>query len=183
MIREIELNGKIIQYNFQYKNVKNINLRIKADMTVNVSASRFVSLGDVEAFLVSKSDFILKALDKFSMRPCDEPCRCFDDTQIRKIIEDICQRIYPYYQKRGISYPQIRFRKMISQWGNCYPKRGILTFNTNLVYAPYECVEYVVYHEFTHFLQANHSREFYEELQIVCPDWKKKREMLKKIRL
>ena len=34
MIKEIVLNGKRIEYDLQRKNVKNINLRIKADRTI-----------------------------------------------------------------------------------------------------------------------------------------------------
>ena len=93
----------------------------------------------------------------------------------------MCREVYPYYEKKGVKYPQIKFRKMKSRWGSCHPTKGILTFNTNLIYAPIECVEYVVLHEFTHFLQANHSPKFYEELEQVCPDYKECRRMLKEI--
>ena len=72
---------------------------------------------------------------------------------------------------------------MVSQWGNCRAEKGILTFNTNLVYAPYECIDYVVLHEFTHFLQQNHSAQFYRELEKVCPDWKALKTRLKEINL
>ena len=34
MIKEMVLNGKRIEYDLQRKNVKNINLRIKADRTI-----------------------------------------------------------------------------------------------------------------------------------------------------
>ena len=60
---------------------------------------------------------------------------------------------------------------------------GILKFNTNLMYAPRECIEYVVFHEFTHFIEANHSARFYSELEKVCPEWKERRKILKNIRI
>ena len=62
-------------------------------------------------------------------------------------------------------------------------EQGKITFNTNLMYAPPECIEYVVLHEFCHFLQANHSKLFYAELAKVCPDWKEMRKMLKNINI
>ena len=74
-------------------------------------------------------------------------------------------------------------RKMVSQWGNCNSQKGILTFNINLMYAPPECVKYVAVHEFTHFLQPNHSDKFYKELSKVCPEWKNFRQKLKNIRI
>ena len=42
MIKEIKLNNTVIKYDLQYKKVKNINLRIKADGSVCVSANRKV---------------------------------------------------------------------------------------------------------------------------------------------
>ena len=82
-----------------------------------------------------------------------------------------------------IKYPEIKFRKMVSQWGNCRKEKGILTFNTNLIYAPYECIKYVILHEFTHLLQPNHSSAFYNELAKICPDWKMHRKKLSEISL
>jgi hypothetical protein len=70
---------------------------------------------------------------------------------------------------------------MISRLGSCQPKKSILTFNYALINAPISCVEYVVVHEFVHFLVANHSRKFYEQISVFLPDWQERRELLKKI--
>ncbi len=40
MIKKLMLGDKTLQYNLEYKNVKNINLRIHPDGTVNVSANK-----------------------------------------------------------------------------------------------------------------------------------------------
>ena len=77
----------------------------------------------------------------------------------------------------------IKFRKMKTRWGSCHTIKGILTFNTQLIYAPVECVEYVVWHEFSHFLQANHSDKFYDELRKVYPEWRASRKKLKEINI
>ena len=62
MIKEIVLNGKRIEYDLQRKDVKNINLRIKADRTIFLSANQRVSEQIIEEFIESKSEYILKAL-------------------------------------------------------------------------------------------------------------------------
>ena len=181
MIKEIELDGKKIEYYFLHKKVKNINIRIKPDMTVHVSASRFVSQREVENFLIEKSDFILRAIEKFSEKEV-EPLVCYrSEDELKNLILLLCHKAYPYYEKKLRAFPVIRFRKMVSRWGSCHPVKKIITFNTNLIYAPEECVKYVVWHEFTHFIYANHSKYFYDELIKVCPDWKRCRQMLKKI--
>ena len=60
------MNGREIVYLLERKKVKNINLRIKADRSIHVSAAARVSDKVIENFLISKTDFILKALDHYA---------------------------------------------------------------------------------------------------------------------
>ena len=69
---------------------------------------------------------------------------------------------------------------MTSRWGSCNFVRKILTFNYALINAPIECVEYVIYHEFTHFIEPNHSKKFYNQLAMFMPDWQERKMMLEK---
>ncbi len=181
IIKHLKLKNCIIKYELQYKKVKNINLRISADGKISVSAGRWVSQRKIESFLISKEDFIIRVLDKYRKKVPAPLKQYFAEEEICDVIQKICDRVYPYFKEKGIEYPQIKFRRMISQWGNCRKEKGILTFNKNLMYAPYDCIEYVVMHEFTHFLQPNHSRLFYNELSKICPDWKERRNLLKTI--
>lgn len=183
MIKEIELNNRTIQYELQYKNVKNINLRIKPDGSINVSANKRVPQKVIDDFIISKSDFIVRALEKYKNVPVKEQKQYFSEAELKEQILWLCKKAYPYYERRGIKYPEIKFRKMISRWGSCHTQKGILTFNVNLMYAPIECIKYVVYHEFTHFLQPNHSNKFYDELAMVYPNWKDCRKKLKEIHI
>ena len=183
MTKEITLNNRKIEYDLQYKSVKNINLRIKPDGAVCVSASRRVPLDVIEGFLLSRAEFILNALTRYEKR-CDVPqTQYFSETEVRGIILEFCQKAYPYFRAMGVDFPVIKFRKMVSRWGSCHPTKGILTFNINLMYAPPECIEYVVLHEFCHFLQANHSGMFYAELEKVCPHWRGCRKRLREINI
>lgn len=183
MIKNININGTEIEYTLEYKKVKNINLRIKPDCTVWVSANKNVSQKKIEEFVASKAEFVLKALEKYRSRACAANNVYRSHEQLVDTVMELCQRVYPYYESRGVRPPQIKFRKMVSCWGNCRPVKGVVTFSTNLIYAPPECVEYVVWHEFTHFLQANHSKLFYKELEKVCPDWKACRRKLREINI
>ncbi len=179
MKKEIILNGKSVCYEYTTKRVKNINLRIKPDGSIYVSSNDRVKESDIESFIISKKDFILNALEKFKGRTQPRPIQYFGEEELKETITSLCKKVYPYFEKRGVEYPVIKFRNMKSQWGNCYTKRAILTFSTNLMYAPFECVEYVVCHEFTHFIVQNHSDRFYMELSKICPRWKTLRKTLK----
>lgn len=60
-----------ISYELELKDVKNINLRIKKDGSVHVSASPSVPLDIIEAFLARKADFIIAAQKRFAERPAN----------------------------------------------------------------------------------------------------------------
>lgn len=227
MTRSIVLEGREIKYELLRKKVKRINLHIRADGSIWVSASNRVTVAEIERFMGKNTDFILKALDKFAAKGASaEPpqyetgdivrllgrdyeltvceggknsvClldgrirltvrdtsdyemkrKCLDGwlkKQCREVMEESCARLYPAFRKQGVAYPEIRIRTMKSRWGSCMPQKGVLTFNTNLIAAPRECVDYVTAHEFTHFLHPDHSKAFYESLAEMIPDWKQLR--------
>lgn len=178
MEKTVVFENKTITYTLVRKKVKNINMRIKPDGKVFVSANKWVSESFIDEFVLSKAKYILKTQEMYANR---EKKQYFLEEEIRAVILSLCEKAYPYFAARGVGYPEIKFRKMTSRWGSCNPAKKILTFNINLMYAPPECIEYVVWHEFTHFLQANHSKDFYAELEKVCQGWKICRKKLKNI--
>lgn len=177
MEKVIVLKGRRVTYSLERKKVKNINLRIRADGSVYVSAHKGVPQAVIDGFLISKADFILRAIDT-EKKPL---VQYFTEDEVRTLIRELCEKIYPYYKARGVGFPRIKFRKMVSRWGVCHTKKCSITFNTALMYAPVECIEYVVAHEFTHFLVPNHSGKFYDELEKICPDYRLRRKTLKEI--
>lgn len=66
MNRVLDLGGRPVEYTLTRKSVKNINIRVRADGTVGVSAPHRVSDRAVEEILVRRGDFILNALEKFA---------------------------------------------------------------------------------------------------------------------
>ena len=67
----------------------------------------------------------------------------------------------------------VTLRKMKSRWGSCRPKAGRMTFNLLLLYVPEECARYVIYHEFCHYLELNHSRHFWAHVAEYVPDYRR----------
>lgn len=62
MIRRIETDYGIIEYELEIKKVKNINLRVRPDMTVHVSANRRTSTRTIDDFVRSKAEMITTAI-------------------------------------------------------------------------------------------------------------------------
>ena len=100
------------------------------------------------------------------------------DEQCRTIFAEIISEIYPVFQKYGVSMPTLRIRDMETRWGSCLAKKGVITLNKRLLEAPRNCIEYVVMHEFCHFIHPNHSKHFYSFLAMLMPDWKERKRAL-----
>ena len=96
-----------------------------------------------------------------------------------RLCRDRLDALWPQFAAMGVPRPQMRMRSMRSAWGVCHPKKGYVTFNALLAAVPDVCLEYVVAHELTHFLHADHSPAFYAALAHVIPDWKKRRGTLR----
>ncbi|SHJ59564.1 hypothetical protein SAMN02745248_00506 [Hathewaya proteolytica DSM 3090] len=233
-VRHITQGNIHIQYTLMTKKVKNINLRIRSDGSVMVSASKNLSASYVDDFVRSKAAFIKKAIDRLEKKQvlnglesenygdgevflilgqefvlkvipqCKKNSVMVDENQLLLYIRDkneyknreklmkswirqnqqlvfskVCDEVYDVFKKYSVHKPLIRIRKMKSRWGSCQPVKGIITLNSKLFQVPLECIEYVVYHEFNHFLHPDHSKSFYDELDILLPGWTKREEMLK----
>lgn len=61
-------DGSEIQYELTRKPVRNINLRVKEDGTLRISANSRVSAARIEEFIISEQGFILRALERIKAR-------------------------------------------------------------------------------------------------------------------
>jgi len=103
--------------------------------------------------------------------------------ELKKILSKEVERIRGKYDaiiaEYHIKAPEIRYREMSSQWGNCRPKVSRVTLNTRLIHYPKVCLEYVMLHEYMHFLQPNHSKSFHALLKHYMPEYRQIEKMLK----
>lgn len=72
MIKRITLGKRTIEYELIRKNVKNINLRIKSDGTIHVSANKSVPVIAIEDFIIQKGEVILKSIDRFAEKKAED---------------------------------------------------------------------------------------------------------------
>ena len=77
IIRSVELSGRTLTYELYRGSYQNINLRVRGDGTVRVSASRFLSVAQIEELLRAKEAFLLRSLDRVAqtMLPPESPWR------------------------------------------------------------------------------------------------------------
>lgn len=78
--------------------------------------------------------------------------------------------------------PRLRLLKMEKRWGSCTAS-GDVILNPELIKAPTPCIDYVILHELCHLKHPNHSRAFFNMLDAVLPDWRKRKEQLEQVEL
>lgn len=132
-----------------------------------------VRKGFEESAVISGGKMVITVIDTELFERKEMLVNAMLAKECKKQVNELIAQLYPKFKSFGIPYPkEIRFKKMVSCWGNCRSDRRILTFNTHLVQLPKECIEMVVCHEFTHFLHSNHSKSFYSQLSKIMPSWK-----------
>ena len=96
MIKRIKLLNKEIEYDLQIKSVKNINLRIKPDKTITVSANSRVPESKIERFILEKQEFILRALEKYGkmQKSLPKPKQYIDGETIKVFGQDLTLKVF-----------------------------------------------------------------------------------------
>lgn len=88
------------------------------------------------------------------------------------------QRCAYYRSITGGAYTSVTIRDQKTRWGSC-SSRGTLSFNYRLIFAPPQVLDYVVVHELCHLTHMNHSKEFWNMVGSVMPDYQTQRKWLK----
>lgn len=81
-----------------------------------------------------------------------------------------------------IGFNKLTIKDLKSKWGSCSFNQNIV-INLNLVYLPKQYLEYVIIHEACHLKEKNHSRKFWNLVELHCPDFKNTRKELKKYKI
>lgn len=116
-----------------------------------------VSLGENKIFLSKNID-----LDKWFKK------------QALKIFSEHLENCYENFT-RSIPHPSLRIRKMKTRWGVCNTKTYVITLNLELITKDINCLDYVIYHELSHLVEANHSKRFWMVVEENFKDYKKYR--------
>lgn len=64
------------------------------------------------------------------------------------------------------------------RWGSCTPAGNIL-LNWRIFLAPTSIIDYVLAHELVHLKHMDHSKEYWETLQMLLPDYEQRKEWLR----
>lgn len=90
----------------------------------------------------------------------------------------ITARVEYYHSITGGHYTSITIRDQKTRWGSC-SSRGTLSFNYRLIFAPPKVLDYVVVHELCHLTHMDHSKNFWNMVGSIMPEYKEYRQWLK----
>lgn len=65
-------------------------------------------------------------------------------------------------------------RHLKQRWGSMSPGSRLM-LNRRLIEAPMDAIDYVITHELCHVTEPHHGAAFYELLQLVMPDWERRK--------
>jgi predicted metal-dependent hydrolase len=90
----------------------------------------------------------------------------------------VTKRIAYYSDKFKDTVTDIRVKEQKRRWASCTGKNAIL-FNWRCSMARIDVLDYIVVHEMCHMDHRNHSKNFWNRVEEIMPDYREKHEWLK----
>ena len=105
--------------------------------------------------------------------------KIFEQYYTDKGLERIKKRVEYYAPKVGVVPTSVKVKDMGFRWANC-TKSNNLNFHWKCMMAPPKIIDYIIVHELCHIHQKNHTDVFWNEVDKVMPDYRERKEWLKK---
>ena len=174
--RVVDTPHGALTYLLVKKRVKNLNLRLNRQGQAILSVPLRCPEEQADGFVREKSAWIVRNQPALPTQPLPV---AVDRETCKQLLGEAVLRVYPLVSEAGVGLPQVRVRKMKSQWGNCHYRQGYITLNAALARCPQELRDYVALHELVHFLHHDHGPGFYAAMDQRMPDWRQRRKALR----
>ena len=102
----------------------------------------------------------------------------FKDWYIQKATEEILPRVQLHADRLGVKFNLAKITNSKYCWGSCTPSDNV-NFNWRLVKAPMAVIDYIIIHELTHLIEANHTPRFWNIVKSQIPNVEKAKQWLK----
>ncbi len=149
-----------------------------------VEGEIFNYLGQPYRLVIANAARPALALDaqagQFRLAPAAQPgaAALFDAWYRRQARQVFTERVAFYARQIGLQPQKLRISSARTRWGSC-SSRGTLSFTWRLVMAPLPVIDYVVVHELCHLQVRNHSKDFWNKVRAVMPDYKERARWLR----
>jgi len=76
-----------------------------------------------------------------------------------------------YFTALSYTTPTLSIKKMTTRWGSYSKRINKVNLNIELLKYKLELINYVVVHELCHIVHQNHSKDFYNLMTKLLPNW------------
>lgn len=97
----------------------------------------------------------------------------------KQAVSIVENRLLYFSANYKLSFNSISLINAKTRWGTCSSKKE-LAFNWRIIMLSPRLIDYIIVHELMHTLEQNHSEKFWKLVETVMPDYKKRKEELKK---
>lgn len=158
---------------------KTMALSVNDDLIPVVRVPYFVSKKQIDAFINSNSAWIENAvqrkrneLDRYNLSD-EELCNLIEQAKVY-----IPSRVDYFSGLMQLEPTGIKITRAKKRFGSCSGKNS-LSFSCYLMLYPKSAIDYVVVHELAHIKHHNHSKAFYNLIELYLPDYKERIKQLK----
>jgi predicted metal-dependent hydrolase len=104
--------------------------------------------------------------------------RALVDWYLERAETKIKERVDRFSQQAGKGPVSVKIKNQERRWGSC-SRKGVIRFNWKIIMAPISVMDYVIVHEICHLIYPHHSLQFWQKVQSIIPDYKRRRDWLK----
>ncbi|SDY09918.1 M48 family metallopeptidase [Nitrosomonas halophila] len=140
---------------------------------------RLVLVNGQDKALLLKGDRFCLSRELIEQGGTDMARKAFEQFYADKGQQRFAEHVAFYAPRVGVSVAGIKVKDMGYRWASC-GRRGVLNFHWKCMMAPPRIIDYIVVHELCHFHHRNHSDAFWNEVDKVLPDWRERKEWLRK---
>jgi len=87
-------------------------------------------------------------------------------------------RVGYYAGLLGVQPTAVKLSPAKSKWGSCN-YRNVLHFSWHLIFCPQAVIDYVIVHELCHINNKSHDKAFWQQVELVLPNYREEEKWLK----
>ncbi|MBI9041959.1 M48 family metallopeptidase [Lutibacter sp.] len=95
-----------------------------------------------------------------------------------KLKEKLPLLVKKYQEQLAVNPKEVKVMELQNRWASCTSKRNV-NFHWKCAMAPINVLNYIVVHELAHLIHLNHTKEFWNEVDKILPNYDKQISWLK----